>query len=65
MKQLNDLVARFVREEDGAAASEYAILVAVIVVAVYAAVKLFDLGGIFTTVNTKVSDCVAGAAGCK
>lgn len=65
MKKLNDLVTRFVREEDGAAASEYAILVAVIVVAVYAAVKVFNLNGIFTTVSQKVNNCVtATGASC-
>lgn len=60
MKKLNDLVTRFVCEEDGAAASEYAVLVAVIVVAVYAAVKVFNLSGIFTTVSGKVTNCVNG-----
>lgn len=65
MKTLNDIFARLVQEEDGAAASEYAILVAVIVVAVYAAVRLFNIGGIFTTVNAKVNNCVtATGASC-
>jgi Flp pilus assembly pilin Flp len=50
----------FVRDESGAAASEYAILVAVIVVAVYAAVKLFNLNTIFGDVNNKVQNCVSG-----
>lgn len=60
MDKLNTLMARFVREEDGAAASEYAILVAVIVVAVYAAVKVFNLNTIFGQVSNKVQNCVAG-----
>lgn len=65
MKKMKNLAARFLCEEDGAAASEYAILVAVIVVAVYAAVKLFDINGIFTTVNGKVNNCVtATGASC-
>lgn len=60
MKTIKNLVARFIYEEDGAAASEYAILVAVIVVAVYAAVKLFNISGIFSTVNDRVNNCVTG-----
>ena len=59
---LNTFFARLAHEEDGAAASEYAILVAVVAVAVFAAVKLFDLGTIFGTVNSKVSGCVNASA---
>lgn len=61
MKTLNELMVRLAREEDGAAASEYAILVAFIAAAVAAAVALFDLGGIFTTVGNKVKDLIDGA----
>ncbi len=59
---LKSLITRLVREEEAAAASEYAILVAVVAVSVFAAVKLFNLGGIFTTVNGKVTNCVNAAA---
>jgi len=59
---MKTLMTRLVREEDGAAASEYAILVAFIAVAVAAAVKLFNLGDIFTTLGTKVKTLVTGAA---
>ena len=62
MKAIQDLANRFVTEEDGAAASEYAILVALIAVAVYAAVKLFNLNTIYTTVGSKVQQCVG--SGC-
>lgn len=54
MKQFKNLVMRLVREEEGAAASEYAVLVALVVAAVATAVGLFDLGGIYTSVNTAV-----------
>jgi len=57
-KIMKALMTRLVREEDGAAASEYAILVALIAVAVAAAVKLFDLGGIFGQVSTKVKSLI-------
>ncbi len=39
MEKISSFVGRFVREEDGASASEYAVLVAVIIVAVALAVK--------------------------
>lgn len=61
MESIKNAVVRLAREEDGAAASEYAVLVALIVVAVAAAVALFDLGGIFTDVSNKVKACVAGS----
>lgn len=61
MKTLNDCMRRLAHEEDGAAASEYAVLVAFIVAAVAAAVALFDLGGIFGDVSQKVKDLIAGA----
>ena len=54
--------SRLILEEDGAAASEYAILVAIVAVVVFAAVKLFDLNVIFQTVNNKVSGCVNAAS---
>ena len=62
MTTLKRLAVRFAAEEDGAAASEYAILVALIAVAVYAAVKLFNLNTIFSTVGNKVQQCVG--SGC-
>lgn len=63
MKSLTTAVRGFIQEEDGASASEYAVLVALVVVAVAAAVKLFNLGGIYTTVSTKVQSCVTKADG--
>lgn len=58
MERVSSFVERFVHEEDGASASEYAVLVAVIVVAVFLAVKAFNLSDIFTTVSNKVKGCV-------
>lgn len=58
-------LSKFYRDESGASASEYAVLVALVVVAVAAAVKLFNLDGIYQVVNNKVVDCVNNAAGCK
>lgn len=58
IKELKGTFARLIKEEDGAAASEYAILVALIASAVAAAVALFDLGGIFTQVSTHVKGLI-------
>ena len=63
MKSIKNLFVRLVREEDGAAASEYAVLVALIVVAVAAAVAAFDIDGIYTTVSSKVTGCVNSKGG--
>jgi Flp pilus assembly pilin Flp len=54
MQFIQETFRRLVNEEDGAAASEYAILVAFIAAAVAAAVILFDLGGIFRGLGTRV-----------
>lgn len=61
MTQLFETVARFAKEEDGASATEYAILVAIIAAIVLAAVKLFDLNNIFGTAGNKVKGCVNNA----
>ena len=61
MEKISSFVGRLVHEEDGASASEYAVLVAVIVVAVFAAVKVFNLNTIFGTVGNKVQNCVNGS----
>lgn len=58
MENIRKLVGRLVHEEDGAAASEYAILVALIAAAVATAVAVFDLNGIFTSVGNKVKGLV-------
>lgn len=55
-----EMMKQLVREEDGAAAAEYAILVALIASAVVAAVALFDLGGIFTQVGDHVKSLITG-----
>lgn len=63
MRSTAKILARLVREDDGAAAAEYAVLVALIVVAVAAAVLAFNLGGfggIYDIVRTKVLQCVSG-----
>lgn len=57
-----EMMKRLMREEDGAAASEYAILVALIASAVMIAVNAFDLDGIYLAVSNHVKALVSGAA---
>lgn len=61
MKAIKSVLVRLVREEDGAAAAEYAILVSFVGAAVATAVSFFDLGNIFTTVSGKVVTLINSA----
>jgi Flp pilus assembly pilin Flp len=63
MKSIGSLTLAVLREEDGASASEYAVLVALVVVAVAAAVSAFNLEDIYETVSGKVINCVNSTAG--
>jgi Flp pilus assembly pilin Flp len=56
-------ICRCLIEEDGASASEYAVLTAVVVVAVAAAVSTFELN-VFFGIKEKVLACVNGTNGC-
>jgi len=60
MTKFKALFSRLIREEEGAAASEYAVLVAIIIVAIAAAVKLFNLNAIFGTASNQVVNCMDG-----
>jgi len=55
------LLTRLIREEDGAAAAEYAILLAFVAAAVGLAVSQFNLGGIFTEVGAQITTLVSSA----
>lgn len=58
---MNQLIKDLIVQEDGASASEYAILVAFIAAAVAASIKLFDLNSVFSGLSTKVSGIVTNA----
>ncbi len=58
---MNALIVRLVREEEGAAAAEYAILLAFVAAAVGLAVGQFNLGGIFTEVGTQITTLINSA----
>lgn len=55
-----NLLRRFLRDEAGATAIEYALLAALISVAIIATVKI--LGGSINTTFSKVNTCLTGGA---
>lgn len=64
MNSIHERLLRLLRDDDGAAAAEYAVLVALIAMAVAAAVTAFNLGGfggIYDLVRLKVLSCIAGS----
>ena len=61
LQRARALLLAFLADEDGASATEYAVLVAAIVVGLYAAFQLFNLGGIYTDVGTKVTNCMTSS----
>jgi Flp pilus assembly pilin Flp len=63
MSTIKRLMLRLSREEEGAAAAEYAILVAFIAGAVAAAVAVFNLNNIFSTVSSKLISWINSAPG--
>ena len=56
-------ISCFFRSSDGASASEYAILVAILAGIIFAVVSQFDLNGVFNAAATKVRNCVATKTG--
>jgi len=61
MKRVAALFSRLLQEEEGASASEYAVLVAVIAVAIAGAVSVFNMGGIFSMVRNTILNCMSGS----
>lgn len=59
---MNSAFSRYLREEDGAAASEYAVLVAIVIAAVALGVSYFNIDGIYNIVSQTVSNCVTNAS---
>ncbi|GAA4411562.1 hypothetical protein [Quisquiliibacterium transsilvanicum] len=54
-------IRSFAWDEQGAAASEYAIVVAFVAAAIALAVSEFDLNPIFATISSKILAIVSGA----
>ena len=53
-------ICRFVKEEEGASAAEYALLLVIITLGISGALAL--LGGNITTAITNAANCLAGGA---
>lgn len=63
MKSVQKLTLRVAREEEAAAATEYAIVVAFVASAVAATVKLYDLQAVFAEMSAHVWSVLSSAIG--
>jgi len=55
----------FLRDEDGAQVIEYALIIAVVSIALIVLLKgLTETGGGFTSFITRVTECLTGSAAC-
>lgn len=61
MRHVPPRLCTVLTDDDGAAASEYAVLVAILIVAIAASLAMFDLGDAYDAVSAKVAQCVAGS----
>lgn len=65
MNQLMQTLRAFANEEEGAQVIEYALIIAVVSIALIVALKgLTASGGGFTTFITKVGSCLSTPSGC-
>lgn len=58
MTWMERATTRLILEDEGASASEYALLVAVIAAVIFIATSQFNLGNIFAIASQKVGNCV-------
>jgi len=66
MNQLVKSIRSFVQEEDGAQVVEYALIIAVVSIALVVALSaLTSNGGSFSSFITRVTTCLTGSATCK
>ena len=61
LKQIKKRITQFKRDERGASAIEYAVIAAIIVVAIIAGLQLLDVEGIFSGINSSISTTASGA----
>ena len=54
-------VAKFARDEEGAQIVEYALIIAVVSIALIVALRALTTGGSFTTFITRVTNCLTTA----
>ena len=63
LKQIKERVTQFKRDERGASAIEYAVMAAVLIIAIAAAVGFLDLDTVFGGLSTSVQNATPGAGG--
>jgi pilus assembly protein Flp/PilA len=66
IKAINQSVRSFAKEEDGAQVVEYALIIAVVSIALVVALQaLTEAGGGFALFITRVTTCLTGTAACE
>ena len=61
---VNNSIRSFAKEEDGSQVVEYALIIAVVSIALVVALRGLVTGTSFTGFITRVSNCLAGNAAC-
>jgi pilus assembly protein Flp/PilA len=65
LKTVNNSIRSFAKEEDGAQVVEYALIIAVVSIALVVALQqLTTAGGSFTQFITRVTDCLVTPGAC-
>ena len=67
LTQFKNFMVSFAKDEEGAQVVEYALIIAVVSIALVIALRALTTGTSFTTFITRVSDCLTGqlATSCK
>lgn len=60
LKQIKKRITQFKRDERGASAIEYAVMAAVLIIAIAAAVGFLDLDSVFGGLSTSVQNATPG-----
>ncbi|MFC7517915.1 Flp family type IVb pilin [Herbaspirillum sp. GCM10030257] len=60
----NNFIHSFAREEEGAQVVEYALIIAVVSIALVIALRALTTGGGFAAFITRVTTCLTGTAAC-
>lgn len=65
LTQFNNSIRSFAKDEEGAQVVEYALIIAVVSIALVLALQaLTDKGGGFSTFITRVATCLSGTGAC-
>lgn len=64
LSTVNDSIRSFAKEEDGAQVVEYALIIAVVSIALVVALRALTTDGGFASFITRVTECLTGTAAC-